>query len=328
MTQNIPIAMKKLLFTLTAVLLVAVAPLWAQQEAQHTQFFYYKLGYNPAYAGSSDAPVLTALYRKQWIGLEGAPEVQVLSFNMPLLNQRIGIGGNLSRYTIGITEMYTAEAVYSYRIELGHGMLGLGLSGSVRSVSQDFTKVHGTQPNEIDASIPEGYQQKYLLNFGAGLYYSTEHFYLGVSTPRFLKNNIDFADLSQDQVISREVTHLYLMMGVLLDVGDYTQFQPQILVKYVENAPVDADINFSLIFNERVMTGVTYRLGGASTTALGESLDLILGMQLNDYLYFGLAYDLTFSDIRDYSSGSAEGVVRLSFGESRHTDDVVNPRFF
>lgn len=318
--------MKSFFALLVGLLLTGM--LCGQQEGQHTQFFYYKLGYNPAYAGSSDAACLTALYRKQWIGLDGAPETQLLSFNMPLLNQRIGIGGNLVRYTVGVTEMYTAEAVYSYRLELGHGMLGLGLNGSVRSISQDFTRVRGIQPNELDASIPEGRQQKYLLNFGAGLYYSTEHFYAGISTPRFLKNNIDFADLSKDQVISREVTHVYFMMGVLFDVGDYTQFQPQVLIKYVENAPADADINFSLIFDERIVAGMTYRLGGASTTTVGESLDLIVGMQMNDYLYFGLSYDLTFSDIRDYSSGSLEGVLRFCFGESRHADDVINPRFF
>ncbi len=318
----------KFFFVFSIATLISIGGLRAQQEAQQTQFFYYKLGYNPAYAGSVQAPHITALYRKQWIGLKGAPEFQALSFNMPLLNQRIGVGGNISRYTIGITELYTAEAVYSYRLPLGHGMLGLGISGSVRSISQDFTQVQGTQPSSIDASIPDGYQQKYLLNFGAGLYYTTEHFYLGLSTPRFLKNNIDFADLSQDAVISREVAHVYFMMGILFDIADYTQFQPQVLIKYVENAPIDADLNFMLIFDERFVTGLTYRLGGSSITAVGESIDLILGMQVNEFLYFGMSYDLTFSDLRDYSSGSGEAVLRFNFGESRHSDHIEDPRFF
>ncbi|MEZ4894519.1 MAG: type IX secretion system membrane protein PorP/SprF [Saprospiraceae bacterium] len=51
------------LFTLTAT---------AQQEQMYTQFMYNKLAYNPGSAGSFVSPTLTAVYRHQWIGLEGA----------------------------------------------------------------------------------------------------------------------------------------------------------------------------------------------------------------------------------------------------------------
>ena len=88
------------IFTFTALLT------FAQQERQNTQFMQYKLGYNPAYAGSQATPCLTAIYRQQWIGLDGAPETQILSFNMPILNQRIGIGANLERNAIGHFEEY------------------------------------------------------------------------------------------------------------------------------------------------------------------------------------------------------------------------------
>ena len=68
--------MKKL-FTFLLVAFFASAS-FAQQQQHNTQFMYNKLGYNPAYAGSQDVPCVTCLYRNQWIGLEGAPQTQII----------------------------------------------------------------------------------------------------------------------------------------------------------------------------------------------------------------------------------------------------------
>lgn len=67
--------------------------LFAQQDEQYTQFMFNKLRYNPAYAGTQESPSITAIARKQWIGLDGAPQSQALTFDLPLLNNRVGVGG-------------------------------------------------------------------------------------------------------------------------------------------------------------------------------------------------------------------------------------------
>ncbi|WP_431164016.1 type IX secretion system membrane protein PorP/SprF, partial [Flagellimonas beolgyonensis] len=55
---------------LLAVLATAVGK--AQQDAQYTQYMYNTMTVNPAYAGSRGQLSLAALYRSQWVGLEGA----------------------------------------------------------------------------------------------------------------------------------------------------------------------------------------------------------------------------------------------------------------
>ncbi len=85
------------------------AMLYAQQQPANTQFMYYKLGYNPGFAGSQESPCVTCIYRQQWLGLDGAPSMAIATFNMPLNNQRVGIGANLYRHTIGITTMYNLD---------------------------------------------------------------------------------------------------------------------------------------------------------------------------------------------------------------------------
>lgn len=313
-------------------LYIAILVFWqataafGQQEDQFTQFMYYKLGFNPAYAGSQDGATVTALIRNQWLGIKGAPETQLLTFNMPLFNSTVGVGASIQRHTIGATTRLTAETAYSYRIRLGRGTLGIGLQGSIRYIQVDYDQVDATQPKETDSAIPVGVQSRYVPNFGAGLYYSNNRFYIGLAVPRLLENSIDLAD--QGGTLSKEVQHLYGMGGLLFDAGDNLQIQPQLLLKYVKGAPFDADINVNLIFADAFTAGVSYRLGGSKRNGIGESLALIVGAQVSESFLLGVSYDLTLSELRDFNSGSVEGVIRYNIGGRSQGKEFVNPRFF
>jgi type IX secretion system PorP/SprF family membrane protein len=299
----------------------------AQQEQQYTQFMYNKLSINPGYAGSTDAGCFSAIYRKQWIGLEGAPETQLLSFNTPLLNRRVGVGLTILRHSIGIENRISLEGSYSYRIQVGRGTLGLGIMPSIRRRTVDWndSRLKGTQPIGVDGAIAGGFQSKWLFNVGVGAYYSTNKYYVGVSLPRILKNNIDFSEVGS--IISKEVHHAYLMTGLLVNVNDKIKLQPQILVKYAQNSPLDFDLNLMGIFMEKFNAGLTYRAGGSKETGIGESLDVLVGAQLTRNLMFGLSYDITLSEVKNYSNGSIEAILRYCLGKSEGKE-YINPRFF
>lgn len=317
--------MKNLIFTFI-LFFAALSFASAQQQPHNTQFMYYKLGYNPGFAGSQESPCITCIYRQQWIGLEGAPSMAIASFNMPVANQRVGIGGNLFRHTIGITTMYNLDAAYAYRVRLGNGMLGMGLQASMRSLEYDFQRTTATQPKADDPSIPASTRDKFLFNFGAGAYYDSDRFYFGLSVPRLLENNIDYAD--SDVFISREVQHVYMMGGLTFPINETLKLQPQALLKYVSGAPIDLDGNVNLLIQNRYVIGLTYRLGGDKTSGAGESLDLLLAAQLSRNLMFSFSYDYTLSNIRDYTTGSIEASVHYCIGKTDPAKEYVNPRFF
>jgi len=242
---------------------------FGQQEQQYTQFMYNKLGFNPGYAGSHDAPTLTGIFRTQWMGLEGAPQTQLVNFSMPMLNKRVGVGLGIVRHTIGISERFTVEGSYAYRVRLGRGTLGIGVQASIRHLTQDYTdeRIVATQDIGTDGSIPVGQQSKLLPNFGAGVYYNTNKFYFGISAPRFLNNNIDFSDATT--IVDREVAHVYGMVGAIFKMSESIKLQPQILFKFAESSPFDADLNMTFLFKERYTAGVTYRVGGSSVSGAG-----------------------------------------------------------
>ncbi|MCH2084290.1 MAG: type IX secretion system membrane protein PorP/SprF [Saprospiraceae bacterium] len=297
-----------------------------QQDEQYTQFMYNKMAFNAAYAGSGDGTCITALGKAQWLGFEGAPETQLVTFNMPLLNKRIGIGASIYRQTIGITENLSAEAVYAYRIRMGRGTLSLGVQGSVRLLRANFSEVEATQSVDQDGAIPNNIQSKFIPNFGAGVYFKSNSFYMGVSIPRLLENNIDFADTGD--IISTEVRHMYLMGGFTIELNELVQMQPQLLLKYVAGAPFDGDINTNFIFDERYTIGASYRLGGSRTSGIGESVSLLLGLQISDDLFFGASYDMTLSELRKYNSGSVEAILFYCIGGRSQGEEFISPRFF
>lgn len=301
---------------------------FAQQEVQYTQFMYNKMMFNPAAAGLGKQPILSATMRSQWLGVDGAPQTQLLSFETGLgYNRRVGIGANLFRQTIGLSENFEFNTMYTYQIEMGIGFLRGGLQASVRLLRSNFNQAESIQPSETDPAIPMAVESKYVPNFGAGLYYTDlkERVYVGFSVPRLLENNIDLAD--EQGVISREVLHFYAMGGVKFALGENIEkafIQPQVLLKYVRGAPFDADVNVNVFFADRFLTGLSYRIGGSKSSSLGESISLLLGLDVTDKIMFSLSYDATLSELNSYNNGSIEGMLRYRFAGKAQGDPEKN----
>lgn len=318
------------LYILPIVVLISMitVKVTAQQEAQITQFMFNRLMYTPAYAGSAEGACISGLYRKQWIGLEGSPDMQLVSFHTPLFQRRVGLGVNLSRQAIGITRQLTAEMSYAYRIPLGNGYLSAGLSGSVRYFAEDYSdpRIKGTQDIQFDPGVPQSQQSKYLPNFGAGIYYQAKDWYAGIGLPRMIEGDIDFGG-GAEEGISKEVRHYYALGGYRVHLSPSVDFHPQVLFKYVEGAPFDADIHLALELKDQFHAGVTYRLGGDSDLGAGESIDLVLGFKIQQRFLVSMGYDITLSKIRDYQNGTVE--VMLGYCIAGPSPKAIdNPRFF
>ncbi len=284
--------------------------LCAQQEPQYTQFMFNKLSYNPGYAGSFVSPTLTAIFRGQWLGIDGAPNSQVLSYNQPLLNERLGIGGTLSRASVGITRFITVDMVYCYRIPMRRGHLGIGLQPSVRNFWQNWNdeRLYSPTPPTIDISIPAGVRSKWLVNFGFGFYYSNDErgWYVGAAVPRLLQNNIDFSEFGEQ--LAREERHFNAMGGITFRPSDHLEIVPQVLLRYVLNAPFGAELNVMAGLRQKFYGGLTYRAGG--DRGYGESVDVLAGIQATKHLFFCLSYDIGLTRLARLSNGSIEATLR------------------
>jgi len=298
--------------------------LQAQQDAQFTQFMFNKLTFNPAYAGSTLAPCLSAIHRQQWVGLEGAPVTSAFSFNTPLAKDRVGMGLSFIHDQIGPTRDWSARMAYSYRIPVDEGTLSIGLQGVLRQyrvVWNDAVLTH-----RGDNSVMMAENSRLLPNAGIGVYYEQKDFYVGISMPHILENDLDLLeDFVSTDITSLEKQHIFGMVGVLIDVHNDIKLKPAAMIKYVQNAPVDMDLNLTAILKNDLWLGASYRFGGSKVEGFGESIDVYLQYQITNALRIGAAYDFTLSEIRSQTSGTYEFYVTYCL---KNTGRISNPRFF
>lgn len=306
--------------------LFSTCMLYSQQQQMYTQFMYNKMGLNAAYAGNETYLSVNLLYRDQWNGFPGAPKAQVLTLNMPRLGKRVGLGLNFERQTLGITEKVTYELMYAYKFFLGDGTLSMGMNVSGRNYIQDYTdsRLFAIQDINQDPSIPRTVQSRNLINAGFGIYYNTNKFFLGASLPRMIKSDLDF---DNNNLFSTEVRHLFLMTGGTFIVNNDFRLTPQLMFRAAENSPWGLDLNISGTWKDKYSTGLTYRTGGTRGD-LGESIDLIFGIQISERLMLGFAYDITLSRIRTIDNGSLEMILSYNFIPNKIKTIIVNPRYF
>lgn len=308
------------------VLLIFSTHLFSQQEAQYTNFMYNQQVYNPAYVGSRNTPSFTGIHRSQWLGFEGAPNSQVLSFQTPIMRQSAGIGGTVSRNQIGVTTTQFVSAAYSYRIRITQDIdLRLGMHASLHYRGFEFSDPKVVTVSQNDPSLSDGeFNSRYNANLGIGMYATyKEMFYFGASSPGILPSNFSFNDFVDNP--AELSPHTYVTFGAIVPIEGDLEVMPNVLIKSVQHAPVDVDLNISLRYMKKVTGGLTARIGGNSG-GIVESIDALLFFQFQQKIGAGLAYDLTTSRMRDFQSGSIELILRYDLRDER--SNLENPRYF
>ena len=289
----------------------------AQQDAQYTQFMFNKLYFNPAYAGAKKVLCLSGIYRKQWIGIERAPQTGTFNMHGSVLQNRLGLGLSVTYDQIGFTDKVDIETNYSYIIRFkDESFLSMGLRGSFSYMQVRWDQADPTQ--SFDNSIPGGTTSKLLPNFGAGIYYQSKFWYAGISVPHLFQNKIDFSTNPNAAVEPKLTQHYFFTGGLSFDIAKNIQIQPNLMFKYVVNAPFDMDLNLSLVFFQKILVGVTYRMG--------DSIDALLQWRIAPQLQIAFAYDFTISPLQRYNAGSIE--VMLEYCFIKKSEKVHNPRFF
>ena len=159
----------------------------AQQDPQFTQYMYNPLTINPAYAGTRGTLSLVGLHRTQWAGLDGAPTTFSLSGHSPIgESERVGLGVNLLRDEIFITEETYIDIDFSYTIQTSdRGKLSFGLKGGAHLLNVDYNKASPFQNG--DPLNQANIDNQFSPQIGLGLFYYRDDFYAGLSVPNLLR---------------------------------------------------------------------------------------------------------------------------------------------
>jgi type IX secretion system PorP/SprF family membrane protein len=328
-----PIRLKLLLFLLCA------QQLSAQQDPMFTKYVFNSLIFNPAYAGSKGYISTTAIYRQQWAGFEGSPVTQSITAHSPLRNERANVGMSLFNDQAGAVGTTNLSLSYAYRVPLGgEWKLAAGLQAGVGNWRGNWRKLTLEDQNDIAF---QNNLNRWLPNFGAGLYLSSPLFYAGLGCPSILEYNLRKANTAEAPIFSKNYRHYYTTAGAAIPLaGESLVFRPSILLKstawfsqfrsdaQLQNigSPTEIDIDLSVFFLEKFWLGAALRSALNLRNSSYDSADLWFCWYLDNGLRLGAAYDFPLSNIRQSTAGSFELLVGYDFDIK--VKNVATPRYF
>ncbi|NKI28110.1 type IX secretion system membrane protein PorP/SprF [Arenibacter sp. 6A1] len=308
---------------LVLLLCTVFSGLYAQQDAQFTQYMFNTISINPAYAGSRGQLSIAGLYRSQWVGVEGAPKTQTINLHAPIRDSKLGYGISIVNDEIGngvVQETYL-DAMISYSIEVSlEGKLSFGLKASANILNLDFNGLKNYESENVQG---DNIDNKVSPNFGVGLYYHTDTFYAGLSVPNLIETK--HFDNSQrnakdTQFLAAERINFYMITGYVFDLEGGFKFKPALLTKVVGGAPLQLDVSANFLYNEKFSFGAAYRWDAAVSG--------MVGFQISDQFMIGLAYDRETTALGNtqFNDGSFE--VFLRFEVEKSIRRIRSRRFF
>ncbi len=303
--------MRKLIFVFLLVL--GTGEFFAQQDALYSQYIFNPFALNPAYAGSRDAISGVLLHRNQWVGFDGAPVTNSVAIHAPFKGRNFALGLNGFSENIGPLSNQGAFLTYTYRLKMPVGRLALGLRGGL--YSSQFDKNLLNYNDQSDQFNTGGVYRAATPTFDFGVYYHTNHFFVGASASHLGELGTTFGDEAGTALELNR--HYFLSAGGAVELSRKIVFKPTALVKYVAGAPVSADISANFLFNKVFWLGASYRTSGA--------LVIITEFNVTDFLRLGYSYDLTLNQLRRYNNGSHELFLGFDFGLKKQKS--VSPRY-
>lgn len=311
---------------LTVLSLLSCVSVDAQQDSRYSQYMFNGLVLNPAYAGSIDGITsATAVLRNQWVGFEGAPVTVSASIHSGLKRwEKVGVGLNLENDRIGLNNRFNLFSSYSYKFQVGNGILSTGLQAGFVILQANLTD--GVTPGvEVDPALENEFS--FRPNFGAGLYYYTDNFYAGLSIPHLLNyrlnaQGVEFASENAENRLYMATT------GYLFEINEDVKLKPSTLLKYIPSGLeggsnlTQLDINASVYLKELFMFGASYRTEQGLDP---ESVSFLISTRFESGLRFGYSYDHSLNGVTGHA-GSHE--VMIGYDINRDKGSALPARFF
>lgn len=305
--------MKFIKFNIIALILFSSSVGIAQQLPQFTQYMYNTISINPAYAGSRETLSIVGLHRSQWVGLEGAPTTQTLSIHTPLRNEKVGLGLSFINDELGYENFSYLYADFSYNINTNENTkLYFGLKGGFTSYSLD-PEYRASQSND---PLIYGIEDRWSPNIGAGVYWTSERWYLGLSAPRILTTNQN----REEGFEALERISYYFTGGYVFDLSESVKLKPAALLKATNGAPLSFDLTANFLFNEKLWLGAGYRFDERTGEVAG-----LADFQVSKQLRIGYSYGYPISDLKPYTSGTHEVLLMFEIFKSKR---IKSPRYF
>ncbi len=283
---------------------------------------FLKQVYNPASVGSEEMLDFLALYRSQWVGINGNPSVQAFSIHSPLtiLNSSAGI--------FATNEMQGEERVtsvmlsYAYRYPFKKGSIAFGISGGIMQRAIDGSKLrspggnyaHGI--NHEDPLIPDNLSSGITGDVNLGVYFQTKKMYAGISANNLFESKIKLQVGTLESEL-KNPRYYTAVAGYRVKVGRKLYLIPNVSIK-TDFINIQPELNSILQYKDNIYGGASFR---GFAPDLKDAFVLMMGFKIFKNLRAGYSYEFSLSALNNANSGSHEVYIRYSI----RIKDLLSP---
>lgn len=252
---------------------------------------------NPAFSGFRDAISVSSLYRSKLYGAVGPQDMQ-LNMHTPVGNSKVAVGGIVAyNITPPSQNLYSIMSTYAYRIYLGSGRLSFGLSAGMYGINSDLTGV--PLRDQGDPLFTSESYQRWFPNFGTGVLYYTDKYFVGLSVPELLSVPMENKSIGSLNVDNYRVI---LSGAYLFDFSRAFKLKPSMMIDYNK-----ASTSFKASMNVGLMDS-RFFVGGAYHHP--NFIVALLNFQVNPQWLVGYAYTFNAGPVSTALGGSHEVVLR------------------
>lgn len=321
--------MKKWLITLSALFLGFGVE--AQQTPQYSLTQQNLYVANPAVAGLSGTLEAVGMVRQQWVGLEGSPATQLLTITLPIPYVSSGFGMSFENDAIGARRTTAFQASWNWIGRLGGGQLSIGAQGGLFQMGIDGAKLRTPTGNyslgginHRDQILPSTQINAQTWTFGAGAFFQTTNFSLGISSQHLHAPTLSFEGTQQ---IAWQLQRTYMASAAYnLEIGAL-HFTPFIFVRS-DLSRTQYDWALSMKWNDNIFLGGAFRDFNFSSP---QSLVIFGGLKLSEKWSLAYAHDISLSALAVVQRGTHEFMLRYNLGreigKGKLPPIIFNPRF-
>jgi len=279
----------------------------AQQIPLYAQYYLNTSIINPAYVGDDSLTSAFLLYRNQWAGIQGSPEMQALTLNSRLGKKDMGIGGMAFHDQANVINKSGGYLSYSYRVELktDHS-LRAGLSMGVVNSRIDFDKIQAQTLTESTLLTQSQNRSKIDANFGL-LYRYSNRLEVGLSALQLLNSKFSYTDQANNKATNYLlIRHYFITAKYRFDIPTkQLQVNPLVMLRSAQGTPFQWDLGVEAIWRNFLWLTPMYRSN--------YGMAISAGVNANSNLKIGYAYEMATNGIAKQSAGTHEVVVGYTF---------------
>ena len=298
--------------TLLAIFLLSYFDMQAQQDLTFSLYTFNSSILNPAHTGTFNRTEIYAMGRYLWIGVDGAPQSYSVNANIPF-ESKIGASVGIIMDAVGPTRRTITYADLGSHIDLNNNLkLSMGIRGKLTNYRVQLTRLDII--DNTDGNYDQDIIKNASVNVGAGFVLYNDRLYAGISMPSLMETTVDHS--GRDQVI--ENRHYFGYFGYRIRVSNQIDLNPSVLLKHVENSPLDIDINLMAVINRITSISLIY--------SHNDGLGVSAFYDLRPTVRLGVAYEYPITQLNLGTQASVEVAMRYMVGPEKTR--AISPVYF